>query len=181
MRVFEMLDQNRGARHYVYSLQSERTLPFTQRTYVREQWLKAGNAPPNRELAEAVIRSFDQLGLLVREGVVPLNLVARSYAYPAVRCWYILDGYINECRIQREQPGHMWEFENLVFNIILHYADPATRGARVSLWNGVWEHESLGRFATEMRDFREQMQRDKNYAPRQDLWIVSLPKFELGE
>jgi hypothetical protein len=72
----------------------------------------------NRAKAELISRALDQLGYLVREGIVPLNVVARFYSYPTLKCWYQLSPYVAAVRKSRGQIGHMWEWENLVTKIM---------------------------------------------------------------
>src|SRR5437667_302215 len=91
--------------------------------------------------AEAIARALDQLGYLVREGIVRLNVIARFYSYPTLKCWYELSPYVAAVRTARNQPGHMWEWENLVKKVI--------EGARTDtgLWKGTLEHDNLKEYA----------------------------------
>ena len=175
--IFERLDAReiRAARHYVYSLDTivnsngdladRLPLDTTNLTYEVEHWLILGSPGPTKETeqqhawqqnkakAETVARALDQLGYLVREGIVPLNVVARFYSYPTLRCWYKLSPYIAAIRRSRKQPGHMWEWENLVRKII--------NGARsrTGVWKGTLEHDNLKKYAdmieerTSVKDF----------------------------
>jgi hypothetical protein len=174
-QVFNMMDASdvadiRDARRFVY--QVHRT------AYQAEHWLELDNYKNdhnyhtwkiNYARAERVARSFDQLGLLIREGLLPINILARFYASPAVRCWYQLSPYVNALRAPgaRNQPGHMWEWENLVCNIII----PRFRNDRGS-WRGVSRHDMLEDYAAKILHEREQMIRDKDYSPPQRIWEV---------
>jgi hypothetical protein len=126
-QVFRMVDDSRVQRHQVYSLDRNST-------FQDESWLS--DAPPTgvtwarKDAAEEVFRAFDQLGLLVREGRVPVNIISRFYVVPILGCWYQLSPYIRATRNLRRQPSHGWEFENLVHRIIL---------PGIAADNGVWE------------------------------------------
>ncbi len=101
--VFELLDKKevRDARHLVYKLDpKEKNADY---------WSGSDVDPATREAADLIARKFDQLGLLVREGIVPLNIVAHFYASPTLRCWYNLQPFVGVERKGRKQPGHLWE------------------------------------------------------------------------
>ena len=143
--IFERLDaaEIRAARHYVYAIDTtlangkhEELPPLTDSplTYQNEHWVELGGLglthgdetqrmlwQEHKDKAEKVARALDQLGYLVREGIVPLNVVARFYSYPTLKCWYKLSPYIAAIRKDRQQLGHMWEWENLVKKIIAGY------------------------------------------------------------
>jgi hypothetical protein len=164
--IFNRLDapEIRAARHYVYAMDTvinpkgeladRSPQETTNLTYQIENWLtlgspafmpKDGQEPQdwkqNKAKAETVARALDQLGYLVREGIVPLNVVARFYSYPALKCWYKLCPYIGEIRRTRDQWGHMWEFENLVGKII-----KGSIGGK-GVWEGTREHDNLMEYA----------------------------------
>ena len=189
--VFERLDapEIRAARHYVYDMDStlnatgepqERgPLDTENLAYELEHWLtldRPGFAGGSEEQlktwrqhkanAEIVARAFDQLGYLVREGIVPLNVIARFYSYPALRCWYKLSPYVGALRRARHQFGHMWEWQNLVQKII--------RGAstKSGIWKGAIDHDNLQDYADKIqvrtgRDFPN----DDNWAPPDRSWV----------
>jgi hypothetical protein len=92
-----------------------------------------------RQAAETTARAYDRLGLFVREGLVPVDLVAAFYVAPVVDGWLRLHRFIEAERVRRGQPGHMWEFENLVYGIIL----PGLSEGADSPWAGVGRHEGL--------------------------------------
>jgi hypothetical protein len=163
--VFERLDSSeiRAARHFVYSIDTalnngklEDLPPLNKDNFAfqKEHWMLLGSpgfalgTPAERTLwqehkdnAERVARALDQLGYLVREGIVPLNVVARFYTYPTLKCWYKLSPYVRAIRETREQFGHMWEWENLVWKII--------KGARdgKGIWEGTLDHDNLKDYA----------------------------------
>jgi hypothetical protein len=124
-------------------------------------------------MAERTARAFDRLGLLVREGRIPVDLIARFYVTPILRCWYKLGPYIVKVRDKRQQKGHMWEFENLVFAIVK---------PRVTLGRGVWKnvkaHEGLEAYkeavdATPinlLHEIEPPKFRDNDYQPPERLW-----------
>lgn len=158
--AFERIDtpEIRAARHYVYAMDL-RKHPGTDEwgdpepegiaglTFQREQWteldvlrsddLNLKKARDHRGEAEKIARALDQLGFLVREGIVPLNIVACFYAYPTLRCWYLLMPYIDALRKKRKQKGHMWEWEKLAGKIM----DYATR--EKGIWKGSLDHDDL--------------------------------------
>lgn len=171
--VFEMLDasQMRDARKYVYSIEDS-----MRKVFENEHWqdLAKYKTDPNyaewkkhREMAEMVARSFDQLGLLVREGRVPVDIIARFYASPILRCWYKLTPYIESERSSghRNQPGHFWEWEHLVSDILLEHLKDNT-----GVWKGVSKHDKLEDWAGKVEHELSQMLRDKVYSPPQRLW-----------
>jgi hypothetical protein len=190
--VFQRLDATevREARHYVYALDTtvNEKGELTERdpsdtaglTYENEYWLALGSpACPgsadrqeqwkkNRAKAELIARALDQLGYLVREGIVPLNVVARFYSYPTLRCWYQLSPYIAAIRNNRGQPGHMWEWENLVRRII--------EGAELNrgIWKGTSDHDNLKAYATKiaLRSGVDAFPKDLKWNPPDCSWTV---------
>jgi hypothetical protein len=168
--IFERLDKAdvREARHYVYALDRKpdnegkivdgAPLELDKLTFQKEHWLLLGSKDcpgspeeqkrwgANKGKAELIARALDQLGYLVREGIVPLNVVARFYSYPTLRCWYQLSPYIAAVRLDRKQHGHMWEWENLVKKII--------KGAisDCGLWKGTGEHDNLNDYAAKIKE-----------------------------
>jgi hypothetical protein len=169
-QAFTMIDSPdvRAARQFVYKVDRD--------AFEREHWVdidshcgKDGYADwqENRARAERVARSFDQLGLLVREGLLPINVVARFYASPCLRCWYRLSPYINADRSSRgrNQPGHMWEWENLVFRIII----PGLKRGR-GPWRGVSAHDKLEDLAHTVEHEHQSLLKDADYRPRSSLW-----------
>jgi hypothetical protein len=175
--TFNILDTKsmRKARRYVYTLRQSPTdeqikQNFLEYTGDKKNMLTTlmGNTKNvERDNMEIVARSFDNLGLLVREGKVPLNLIARFYSMPILRCWYHLSPYINAVRLKREQPGHMWEWENLVFNIMI----PNLQKNK-GVWKGQMEHDGLLPYITYIIEEREFMIRDKNFNPDFHLWTI---------
>lgn len=183
--IFERLDSSeiRAARHYIYSLDTEaiegKLLDFPPGqtegfTFQKEHWLSMatpgfgeGTAEErkswqeHKDMAERVARALDQLGYLVREGIVPLTLVARFYTYPTLKCWYKLCPYIAAVRHDRKQLGHYWEWENLVNKII----DGAMGGE--GIWKGTRDHDNLGMYAAMIRERMnpKTFPSDKNWKP----------------
>ena len=165
--VFEKLDSPdvRDARHYVYAMdaiKAENGKPVERKpdhlselTFEAEHWLELDSDiysakdyaawKEHKKNAEIVARTFDQLGFLVREGVVPLNIIARFHSYPTLRCWYKLSPYLNEVRKRRGQKGHMWEWENLVRKVM--------NGAQSDkgIWKGSREHDNLKTIADDIK------------------------------
>lgn len=177
--VFERLDKPdvRGARHYVYGMdttpdatgmpQDRAPVEIRNLVYETEGWLALGtdgwkgkgakdDCERHKSQAELIARALDQLGYLVREGIVPLNVVARFYSYPVLRCWYQLSPYIAAVRDARGQHGHMWEWEHLVETII----DGSSKDK--GLWNGTGRHDNLNAYAKKISD-----------RTRASIWTVS--------
>jgi len=65
-----------------------------------------------RQLDE-LARVFDRLGLMVRIRALPIEFVHEFYTSSLVLAWYHLGPGIEELRVDRKQPTHMWEFEML--------------------------------------------------------------------
>jgi len=92
-----MIDDLRAARHYLRSINRNETL-------VEENWLDRAKCATNpqwmqqRDDAEKVFRTFDQLGLLVRQGRVPLDAIAPYCVIPILRAWYDLWPYMRAVR-----------------------------------------------------------------------------------
>jgi len=179
--VFTKLDDEnvRKARHYVYSLDNV-TLRST--VYKEEQWLCKKQEDmeskkeevelwwANRSKAELICRTFDQLGLLVREGRIPINIIAQFYVYPILRCWYVLSPYIDAVRNERGQPGHMWEFEHLVFRVVIPGLE-----SNSGVWKGILAHDTPSRekLGTVQDDYKKMVHKDTEYNPSTTLWEIS--------
>ncbi|HUZ45486.1 MAG TPA: DUF4760 domain-containing protein [Terriglobia bacterium] len=177
-QAITMMDGIREDRHYVATIKREET-------YKDEHWLDKSECDKNedwkkhRESAEKVFRHCDQLGLLVREGRIPVNVVARFYVRPILQAWDHLRPYIIEVRKKRPQPSHGWEFEHLVHHIIL----PGMEHNR-GVWKGVEEHEfpslsaeNIPRGAEHPRRLLERVRRDEGgdlfYKPGDNVWEIS--------
>lgn len=182
--TFAMLEEPalRVARQWVYEMKD-------RACFETEKWIDMAESPPDakgdqlkhwehKQHAERTLRLFDKLALLVREGRVPLNFIARFYARPVLLCWYQLSPYVEALRKRRQQPGHHWEYENLVFNIVI----PALKGDEVrgglAIWKGVALHDGLctahvagttvNLVGQERLGFR-----DKDYGPPLNTWVLS--------
>jgi hypothetical protein len=178
--VFERMDlpEMRKARDYIYN----QMLP---QVFQDEHWAQLGKYlaenkdkvdveiakdwSQHKQWVEMVARSFDQLGLLVREGVAPMNLVSQFYVMPATRCLCLLYPYIQECRKLREQDGHLWEWENLVANIII----PQTSKGK-GIWKGVYDHDKLQPWCMGVQQQMKgkDVRRDDKYHPRARHWVI---------
>jgi hypothetical protein len=171
--AFEKMDdpEIRKGRNYVYHEMEENA-------FEKEHWqeLESFRSNPDYQTwsrhkawAEVVARSFDQLALMVREGVMPLNILSRFYASPAVRCWLKLHSYIKTERLKRTQNGHLWEWENMVFDTIIPLAKK-----NKGIWRGVYDHDNLQKWfneiGTQMKD--NPMPRDEGYSPRCNFWVI---------
>jgi hypothetical protein len=164
--VFEIMDkpQIRIARRFLYKYDD------SNRDQLRS-YLATDENEDMKTKVEELVRAFDQLALLVREGQVPVDIVARFYASPAMRCWYILTPYVLAEREYRGQPGHLWEWENLVLRVI-------TPGLRQGggIWSGVAAHDALGEWAKkaeeDARDDKFKRWSDGDYTPGTHLWAI---------
>lgn len=172
-QAFAMMDGGglNEVRDYVHNLKD-------RDTYEKENWLALDphRSHPNyalwkehRDIAERVARSFDQLGLLVREGYMPVNVVASFYAFPALRCWHNLQPYINAIRSARgrTQRGHMWEWQNLVFGIMI----PGLK-SDTGVWRGVSAHDNLQTLIQETEREFANMIKDSDYKPGDRAWVL---------
>jgi hypothetical protein len=78
--------------------------------------------------------------------------------------------YILEERDFRRQPGHLWEWENLVRRIII----PGL--IQDGVWAGVASHDELGTWAKKVGEDTEgdrfKRLSDQNYAPGMHLWQI---------
>ena len=186
--VFEKLDSDevRAARHYVYEMdkvpdgkggtaerEPDQTLNLT---YENEKWLELDARPTselntpykdNKRKAERIARALDQLGFLVREGIVPVNIIARFYTYPTLKTWYKLCPYVSAVRRYRNQKGHMWEWEHLVGLIIVK-----TREGK-DLWEGCRSHDNLEVIVDQIKQRTNHIKliTDTDWHPPDRLWI----------
>jgi hypothetical protein len=176
--VFEKMDlpEMRRARDYIYN-------QMESATFEHEHWAGLGEYlarnnieqktaedwKQHKQWAEMTARSFDQLGLLVREGVVPMNLLSQFYASPATRCLCLLYPYIQACRELREQDGHLWEWENLVEKLIIPQLEKGK-----GIWKGVSGHDNLQPWCDKVKRQMDAngVRRDKTYEPRARYWVV---------
>lgn len=157
----------RRARNFVYSLDPSKpktdgwlALPSIGRPEERSQ------AHLERDAADMLARSLDRLGLFAREGLVPLNLVARFYSRPILVCWLNLCVYIQDVRDARKQQGHMWEFEHLALDIVLVGLERNT-----GIWKGVKNHDELDGTVRALLQ-RRRSRSDQAYLPGDRLWII---------
>lgn len=186
-KVREIMDESelREARHWVYATLKAKSVPQggvkdCRRLFEDEHWLDTDaisnpsarhDANENRRKAERVMRAFDWLGLFVREGLVPVDLVARFYTYGILNCWYLLWPYIQALRSQqngRDQQGHMWEFEYLATRVVL---EGVKEGKGV--WKGVKEHDGLSVLVGQIEKELREEPRDRNFNPGANLWYLS--------
>jgi hypothetical protein len=185
--VFEKLDSDdvRGARHYVYEMDKlpdagggmkDREPEQTEDlTYINERWLDLDGLPPelhpawktNKAKAERIARALDQLGFLVREGIVPVNILARFYTYPTLKCWYKLCPYVNAVRKHRGQKGHFWEWENLVRMVI------AKTNEGEGVWKGCRSHDNLETIIDQIKGGTNHIKlvTDNDWKPPDRSWI----------
>lgn len=183
--------KTRQARNWVYKMDrnlhdKEKWLDLTQEPSKPEQSPNQSNKTQwsdyevkmcrwnDKQMAEITARSFDRLGLLVREGRIPVDLIASFYVTPILRSWYKLAPYIEAVRLDRKQRGHMWEFENLATKIVIREAKSG-KGP----WAGVKEHENLeaykepnGNNGINLLLLEHPEYWDSNYGPHENLWYL---------
>jgi hypothetical protein len=97
-KVIERLENIRDQRHEVYSLENINFKLWTIQ---------------NCTAVEKVCREFDIVGIIYNQKLIPKRLIKRFYSYPITKCWQICSAYIENIRSQRNQPGHMQQFQNL--------------------------------------------------------------------
>src|SRR3989339_392560 len=180
-KIFELLDNKemRDARSYVTKLRAiDESNKRIELLIEEEHWVDKdfhqlsknpdfNNWKVNREKIEQVTRSFDHLGLLVREGKVPINLLAQFYASSAIRCWFSLNPYIKAVRKARNHNGHLWEWENLIEKVII----PGLHSNK-GVWKGIKEHDGLLPYIQEIALELPLMQRYDSYKPPIKLWEI---------
>jgi hypothetical protein len=61
--------------------------------------------------AERTRTNFNEIGVMVREGLFPKNIALRMYSDVAIKCWTVLEDQIKEGRKLRNCPSWMQDFE----------------------------------------------------------------------
>jgi len=69
---------------------------------------------------DTLARSYDMLGVLVKQGVAPVEFVMDFYSRPLVRAWQYLEPMVRTEQRNRKQPGHMHKFEVLAVGACEH-------------------------------------------------------------
>ena len=108
-RILEMLEKLRDARHL---LEAKLTKPNLQQFDALDE--------SDRKTLDGLARAYDQLGLLVKHGAVPLDFVMDFYSRPLVVAWNRLSPHVRRIRDERGQPGHMVKFEMLAIEAKIH-------------------------------------------------------------
>ncbi|MBI2927083.1 MAG: hypothetical protein HYY24_15415 [Verrucomicrobia bacterium] len=108
-RVLEMLEANRDVRHLL-----EGKLPKP------DLKLFESLSPDEQKKLDGLARVYDQVGLLVKHGAIPLDFLMDFYSRPLVVAWSRLSPHIRCVREQRGQPGHMVKFEMLAIEAKIH-------------------------------------------------------------
>lgn len=67
---------------------------------------------------DKLARSYDQVGLLVKHGVVPTDFLFDFYSKPISKAWTYIRPLFNKRR--EKQPGHMLKFEILAIGAALY-------------------------------------------------------------
>lgn len=169
--VFEIVDskQDRDARHVVYEMHPSAGNNVSLEKVRDAQYWNGSPSMQDKDAADTVARAFDRLGLLVREGVVPLNIIAHFFASPAIRCWYKLQPFVGVERDKRMQNGHLWEWENMVFQTLIPNIQ-----AGEGIWKGVSKHDGLEVLCNEILDQKHKapIPSDRAYSPASKLWVL---------
>jgi hypothetical protein len=164
-QVFEWMEQKeiREARHVIYEQDCDDCWFSSSKTGTDAREGAGVSSQNPVDAANRVMREFDKLGLLTREGRIPVDLIARFYAYPILACWRILQPYVDHLRSTKDRNlGHMWEFENLAVNIV-------EKGVRsnAGVWRGVLRHDSL----ESLLNYRTKTF-DSQFDPPTSLWYL---------
>lgn len=68
----------------------------------------------------ALARSYDKIGLLVKNGAIPINFLFQFYSSPILLAWEHTKGMLIKERKARKQEGHMQLFEILATGAALY-------------------------------------------------------------
>lgn len=104
--IIKMCDEKRNDRHFLYDKVSPETPSAESVIELKD--------PGAVEKIDGVARTFDDLGVLVKNGAVPLEFVFDYYSAPIVVTWHRLQPYVDYLRnTKKKQLGHMKKFEIL--------------------------------------------------------------------
>lgn len=92
-KVLDLMEQSRTDRRKLYAMIVDNAQPKSL-----SQW-----DTTDIEAADRVVRSFDILGILVLQNMVPRDFFKEFYAYSLYRCWYICEEYVMSERQRRNQ------------------------------------------------------------------------------
>lgn len=111
-QVMEMVEHTRPMRHRIQNVKIKKDAKPED---VREEMRKFYDTltKEDKEKFDEVARTFDKLGILVKQGVVPKDFVIDFYSRPIVVTWNRMQYYIKEERDDRPQKRHMKKFEEL--------------------------------------------------------------------
>lgn len=73
----------------------------------------------SEEKLNKLCRAFDTIGLMVRLGVMPVDIVATYFSRPTLMTWLKCAPFIRARRRFSKHPGFRWHFEFLVFNVVI--------------------------------------------------------------
>lgn len=155
--LLNMIDEFRTDRHRIQEDFPEDTTSFDFDSLSQDQL----------EQLERVCRPFDTLGMLVAQGVVPLNFVLDFHTRGIVVVWHRLAPYINLLRQKRNQSTLMRQFQMLAIEAKQHRDQffPHEETFIVTeedeeLWKR-WRSECQGRWWIE-REFQLRLKKRKN-------------------
>jgi len=86
-----------------------------------------------RKSAEQIWAYFNQMGILVKEGLLPRKIALEMYSETTIRCWKALEKNIKEERKKRQVPTYMHYFEWL-YNESVQYRGKEFRNERIELY-----------------------------------------------
>jgi len=72
----------------------------------------------DRDKFDRLARTFDQVGLLVKHGVIPIDFLFDFYSKPVIKAWTHIRPMFDVKR--KKQPGHMLKFEILAIGAALY-------------------------------------------------------------
>ncbi len=70
-------------------------------------------SPEDRQAVLTVVRQFELVGLLFEGRLFAPNLFLRSWQHDITWCWQVCEARVAEQRLQFENPGYGWYFEQL--------------------------------------------------------------------
>lgn len=121
--IQSLKSSERAARFDVFTAILSLLEPYRSARHLVERRLAAGASADDfkrlcrkdRETLDDLARAYDQVGLLVKHGTVPLEFLLDFYSRPLVVAWNRLGNHLMRERRRRRQPGHMKKFETLAW------------------------------------------------------------------
>lgn len=108
-RVIEMMEGTGNCRRLFRETVSKDSPP--------NKWSELGS---EEKTFRILVQTYDELGLLVKHGTVPISFVLDLYARPLVEAWHRLGPAIEAESDERKQPGHRNKFAILAMAAKAH-------------------------------------------------------------